>query len=336
MQNYLQEVEFLNNEKILVINNYHGLLPSNKNKKYKVVIYCLIGEYIDSDDLISLLTSRYPNSYILIISPHLSLNKIKDKKFNGSFIHHWSGYASYYSKQMPKISLDLSHQLEKYFLSLNNRASRSRHSLFHFIIKFNLIDKFYYSYLFEDREKIGQEKLFEKMQSIIGNGWFCLKEEWEDKKKLIPVKLDNFDQNDWSYGNLEWYQKSFMSIVTESYGTFLTEKSMKPLAYGHPFIIIKSQGALSSLHQQGFKTFNNFINESYDSNPDNIEVCLKEILRISKLSIEYLNDKKKDFKNIIEFNYNHFWNDLPNQDKFFIETILKPKIYKILNDNGIN
>jgi hypothetical protein len=65
------------------------------------------------------------------------------------------------------------------------------------------------------------------------------------------------------------YIDTYFSLVTEticaeSVYSFRTEKTAKPLAMGHPFIIASTPGFYRDLHNIGFKTFNHVIDESFD------------------------------------------------------------------------
>ena len=51
----------------------------------------------------------------------------------------------------------------------------------------------------------------------------------------------------------------------------LTEKTLRPLACGHPFMLLNGAGALETIRSYGFKTFQPYINESYDK-----ESCTNE------------------------------------------------------------
>jgi hypothetical protein len=53
-----------------------------------------------------------------------------------------------------------------------------------------------------------------------------------------------------------------------SYKTEISEKSFKPIAYRHPFITFGSVDTLKYLQREGFATFDNLWNESYDSIPN--------------------------------------------------------------------
>jgi hypothetical protein len=66
----------------------------------------------------------------------------------------------------------------------------------------------------------------------------------------------------------------------------LTEKALRPIACGRPFILAATAGSLQYLKQYGFKTFDGLIDETYDSIQDprmRLEAIVQEIKRISSL-----------------------------------------------------
>jgi hypothetical protein len=66
----------------------------------------------------------------------------------------------------------------------------------------------------------------------------------------------------------------------------LTEKSLRPIACGQPFILMATAGSLQYLRQYGFKTFEGLIDESYDAVQDprqRLQAVIKEMIRISAL-----------------------------------------------------
>lgn len=70
------------------------------------------------------------------------------------------------------------------------------------------------------------------------------------------------------YMHPSWYDQTYCSLVIESdqhLPLFVTEKSYKPLAYYHPFMIIGAPGLLDFLRGSGFETFDNLFDESYDT-----------------------------------------------------------------------
>ena len=146
---------------------------------------------------------------------------------------------------------------------------------------------------------------------------------------------ENYEFRD-RWVNWEWYAKTDFTIVNESSFTpslvsqegifrqylvdfteqtyynntptdigFLTEKTFKPIMYGHPFILATHPGALDRLRQLGFETFSDWFDENYDSERNDgkrIQMVCKEIKKAceNKLDINLIRDK-------LEYNRNHFF-----------------------------
>lgn len=73
------------------------------------------------------------------------------------------------------------------------------------------------------------------------------------------------------YFNPDWYDSTYFSLVVETTEQlpvngipFVTEKSFKPMAFRHPFQIQGAPGTLQYMQAQGFVTYNNMFDESYD------------------------------------------------------------------------
>jgi hypothetical protein len=86
------------------------------------------------------------------------------------------------------------------------------------------------------------------------------------------------------------YAHTGMEIVLETLFDdtrwHLTEKSLRPIACGRPFILAATPGSLAYLRSYGFETFGNLIDESYDQILDpgeRLQCITTEMSRISKL-----------------------------------------------------
>lgn len=111
--------------------------------------------------------------------------------------------------------------------------------------------------------------------------------------------------------NFNFYKNVALDIVTETAYHYphakITEKTLRPIVYKRMFIVLGPPNILKTLQDKGFKTFNNFINEKYDSIQDPEERFLTVIHEIEKFCQRDLNEIKKyyqDNKNIFEHNYN--------------------------------
>ena len=67
--------------------------------------------------------------------------------------------------------------------------------------------------------------------------------------------------------------------LTENHEFFLTEKTIKLLLVGQPFVIVSTPNFLNHLHQLGFKTYNLLWNEDYDQEP-NFELRVQKIIQL--------------------------------------------------------
>jgi len=119
------------------------------------------------------------------------------------------------------------------------------------------------------------------------------------------------------------FVNSSISIVLETIfddnRIHLTEKILRPIACGHPFILAAGPGSLDLLRKYGFKTFHPWIDESYDTviDPDDrIEHLIKEMKRLADLSQETLDLVLSECQVIADHNKNRFFSD-----KFFNQVI---------------
>jgi hypothetical protein len=112
--------------------------------------------------------------------------------------------------------------------------------------------------------------LDQAVYSYVGRGIKLDSDHWNNFAYRSPRWL--------SYTNTDWYDSTCFSVVAESYmrsthwqdnpqsyKTEISEKVLKPLAFEHPFIVFGSVDTLAYLTAQGFETFDNLFDETYDS-----------------------------------------------------------------------
>ena len=118
----------------------------------------------------------------------------------------------------------------------------------------------------------------------------------------------------------EWYNQTNFTVVVETFqntpARFITEKTFKPIMYGHPFIMYGQPGSLEYLKTLGFKTFPNMFDESYDTITDTNKRREKIIEQIQKMPTAQC-------KEIVQHNFDLFWNrDIVT--KKITEDVIKP------------
>jgi len=112
------------------------------------------------------------------------------------------------------------------------------------------------------------------------------------------------------------YQNCAVDVVLETLFDdtrwHLTEKSLRPIACGKPFIIVSTPGSLEYLQRYGFKTFGNLIDESYDKISDSLarlDAVTDLMKEISMLSLPTKTSLFKDLHRIAEYNKKWFWSE---------------------------
>ena len=112
------------------------------------------------------------------------------------------------------------------------------------------------------------------------------------------------------------YQNCAIDVVLETLFDdtrwHLTEKSLRPIACGKPFIIASTPGCLGYLQRYGFKTFGNLIDESYDLISDplaRLNAITDLMKKISALPVSTKKSLFKDLHCVAEHNKKWFWSD---------------------------
>jgi len=114
---------------------------------------------------------------------------------------------------------------------------------------------------------------------------------------------------------LDQLTSALWHIVTETIyydpKLHLTEKIFKPIVAKRPFILVGAPGNLAYLKRYGFRTFDRWIDESYDQETDHyirIEKITAEIQRLCDLGPVLLKQMHKEMLETLDYNYQHFYN----------------------------
>ena len=125
----------------------------------------------------------------------------------------------------------------------------------------------------------------------------------------------------------EWYNDTNFTVVLEAMNEiqdgpdecFITEKTMKPIMYGHPFLLYsRDKGIYKTIESWGFHTFPELFDQSFDIEQD----LDKKIAIVCEQVAKY---QHKDVENKIVDNFNRFWNtELVEQ--LMIEQMIEPML----------
>jgi hypothetical protein len=177
------------------------------------------------------------------------------------------------------------------------------------------------------RSKPFRTLIVDRFEDILDQATWSYVERWNDGKHLDTRSDNPVAQIGWDRQFEEkWYNDTFFTVAVETYvgqtiveneikgivsdqagpcELFVTEKTFKPIAHQHPFLICGMKGTLSFLNKNNFETFDHIFDESYDT-LDFFDARLDIIYRnIKNFSKEKYIDPLTEQK--IKHNYNRFY-----------------------------
>jgi len=118
----------------------------------------------------------------------------------------------------------------------------------------------------------------------------------------------DFDLNDYNATDIE----IVLETLFDDDRLHLTEKSLRPIAIGQPFILAGTHGSLEYLRSYGFKTFNDIWNENYDNiiDPGDRLIAITELMKdIANWAPDTKSNKMQQAQAIANFNRQHFFSE---------------------------
>jgi hypothetical protein len=214
---------------------------------------------------------------------------------------------------------------EKTFLCFNRRYSDHRVLFFMMMVKKKLIDKFYISMAASQPEANRTFNINAEYLIYRHNTYGLTKDDIKECESILPLVLDNTDFNNYPMETTitpveQFYKNSLINIINETYFfnnvIHITEKTYKPIAFLQPFILLGASGSLQHIRNMGFKTFNNFWDESYDIEIDDV-IRFNKIVNIVEQISNWTTEEKINFsykvKEILEYNLNQL-NTMSNKE----------------------
>ena len=128
------------------------------------------------------------------------------------------------------------------------------------------VDEYFRASTFDSR------LLDKEFVSKILNGFEILKS--KNKMVLDVNNLNSIEGRHFEVDSKYLYENSYFSVVGETeffddWKDYTTEKIIKPIQQLHPFVLVGRPHSIRDLQKYGFKTFNKWWDESYDSIEDN-------------------------------------------------------------------
>src|SRR5210317_1308861 len=305
---------------------YYGDGNSYLSKLYEVVDK--LGVKFDN----TLVITKFADSEIEFNEVAKKLNRIpfKNVSWNWSYLVDWD--------------IEEKTRKEKHFICLNRIRKLHRLYIGYLLWKNSLIDNnvfSYWSYCGDEMELV-EENFFpngRKHEVDVLTNSFGIRDRRSIREFLSNVpykadKIDNIVDMDYSYivtdEMKELYKKSFLNVITEDKGSSyfmnekvsITEKVVKALKSKQPFLVIGQANTLTHLKRLGFKTFDTWFDESYDS-VDSIktrtDLVFSEIKRICSYDMEKINSIYNEMEETLEYNYSLI--KLLSSREYFLDNI---------------
>jgi hypothetical protein len=254
--------------------------------------------------------TKHPYSRVKIYSGHLFIKGYVDMMKEFPIV----GNLGYMCELVEE--KDLSENIIRpYKFLCNNRTMTKPHraTMAYFAIKYDLLSDGKFSFI----QSISKENLISNVSSLITN----VNVDYIDKIiQLLPYELDTQFLSESQKAHFgvtnnkkDWYSDTYINLVTETFfgpNVFLSEKIFKPISNLQPFIVLGDYHTLFELRRLGFKTFEPFIDESYDtelSQKNRIKKIEIEIEKLKNKSISEIHDWYYSIKDILIYNQKHLY-----------------------------
>ena len=181
----------------------------------------------------------------------------------------------YYQRNHSSAPLKIHNQPRERDFTVLNRLHKSWRAMAMADLKsLDLLDNSYWSYcesgVFDDAECPIEIDNFHGLRAYT--------EEFLRSAPYISDELDHDQRNDHSTLVPKYHVNSYCNIVMETHfdadqsgGTFLTEKTFKPIKHGQLFFIAGPAGSLQLLRDLGYRVFDSVLDNSYDLEIDHTQ-----------------------------------------------------------------
>lgn len=167
----------------------------------------------------------------------------------------------------------------------------------------NYVPNFNYSKKFLmpiGRKTQWRDHVVEKLEPLLEDSYWS----YVRRNRALPGEPDSVPgakRWDSRYENPMWYNDTCFSLVLESVTKwegcvpFLTEKIYKPIRHCQPYMVVGAPGILKHLKSQGFETFDNLFDESYDNVGDfdtKLNIIIDNIKKFNKQPFDQITLEK--------------------------------------------
>ena len=208
-------------------------------------------------------------------------------------------------------------RFDKVFICYNHLMSKYRSYRLHLVsnlINQDLVKHGYVSLFLSDDQGSWKDAIEDPESLLDSRAKIKIYQALKDCTTPLIIDTDTPDGSLSAVINLEQVTSALFHVVTETVyflpKLHLTEKVFKPIVAKRPFFLVAAPGNLAYLKSYGFKTFDRWIDESYDEEPDHyirIEKITGELARLCAMEHSALEQMHKDMQEVLEYNFNHFY-----------------------------
>ncbi len=213
--------------------------------------------------------------------------------------------------------LPAKYEFSKVFICFNNMINGARNyrlTLVAQMLENKLTNRGYISLNQSSLQHTVKQEIFSENQYLSARAKKQIFQQLYQTSHTFTIDTANTSGELSAYDNLEVLTSAFVHVVTETVfyeqKLHLTEKIFKPIVARRPFILVGAQGNLQYLKRYGFKTFDQWIDESYDSEPDpdtRISMIVTELTKLCNMSDQQLRNMQQEMHSVLEHNFNHFF-----------------------------
>jgi len=217
--------------------------------------------------------------------------------------HDWFRYAEH----DPNLNFDLSN-IKQDFLVYNRAWSGTREYRLYFVeqlINHQLLNHVRTAFNPVDEQHYTQH-VFKNNNLKISNYFI---EKYLPGNQTNATASADYNNNDYNTTGIE----VVLETLFDDSRWHLTEKTLRPIACGKPFILAATAGSLQYLRAYGFETFAELIDESYDTiadSQDRLKAIIQEMKRIADLDVDAKQVLHTKLHEIAQRNKHRFFNGL--------------------------
>ena len=203
------------------------------------------------------------------------------------------------------------------FLSPNRTMQKAQRTMLgYFALKYDLLKDGLFTFI----QRLEKDKLKSIVTNVYDDTFENIEKYTTQLESLLPYEDDTKEvpsDKKQAFGvrnnKKEWYADSYFHLVTETFfgpNVFLSEKIFKPISNLQPFLVFGDYLTLAELRRLGFKTFEPFIDESYDLEKDPKKRMLlleKELIKLKNMPIEELHNWYYSIIDILLYNQKHIY-----------------------------